>query len=214
MNLPYEHHPFDWNQIAREREQKKSLLKDFFENESVDYMNDIPRATHKFLYLYGHTNTGKLTLVKEVAQETFGNDWESKVYLRIDDGQRFPYKLHAHKVESSRKVILITNKRVHWLKWKELYPTTKTFFFEGAEVIPSTQGHVTIRYTEYFQQNKNNNIQMKSDIDQIIASFFQGHNLSEELSVELRSSIKNRLIEHWRNSVNLFQASEVTNVLV
>lgn len=211
---PQQEYTIDFNSFADTYDSKKELLKYFLQEDSVQYQDGVPVNSNRFLYLYGPVNSGKYTILKEVAKEVYGDNWEQQIYLRQDDGQRYPYKLHAHKVEYSRKIILLTDKTVHWRKWRELYPTTKAFRFEGAEVIPTTQGHVTIRYTEYFEQNKNNNIQMKSDIDQIIASFFQTHNLSEELSLQLRNSIKNRLIEHWRNSVNVFQASEVTNVLV
>jgi hypothetical protein len=198
MNLPDEHHPFDWNQIAREREQKKSLLKDFFENESVDYMNDIPRATHKFLYLYGDTNTGKLTFVKEVAQETFGNDWESKVYLRIDDGQRFPYKLHAHKVESSRKVILITNKRVHWLKWKELYPATQTYVFEGQELTPSPNGSLLIQYDRYRTSRETASNDFKRSIETVLQEYVVQGKVTDDIKTQIHRKIKDLFCEFLR----------------
>lgn len=195
MTLPDEQNPFEWNHAASERQQKKLILKDFFENESLEYINDISRATHKFLYLYGDTNTGKLTLLKEVAQEIFGNDWESDVYLRIDDGQRFPYKLHAHKVESSRKVILLTNKRAHWLKWRELYPTTKTFLFEGEELTPSPNGSLLIDYNRYRVGRENVSTNFKRSLETLLE---QQEGLSEALKKQLHGKIKELFCDFLR----------------
>ena len=207
--IPDEQYAIEFNSYADNYDNKKEILKHFLQEDTIDYQDGI--NSNKFLYLYGPANTGKLAILKEVALEIFGDQWERRIYLRQDDGQRYPYKLHAHKVEYSRKVILLTDKRAHWRKWRELYPTTKTFRFEGAEVIPNT--NITIRWTDYFTQNTTNNLVFKTEIDTMISSFFQEHNLSETLSNQLRNTIKNRIIEHYRSNLELLQSSEVSNAL-
>lgn len=209
--VPDEQYPIDIQAGADEREQKKELLKQFFEQENIQYEDGIPVNYSKFLYLFGEQNTGKLALVKEVAQELYGNQWESKIYIRVDDGQRYPYKLHAHKVESSRKVLLLTHKRCHWQKWKELYPSSKTFIFEGIEVIPNSQGLMTIRYGDFSQQFRATNTQFRNDLHQTVRHFFEQHNLSSTLA----DSLCQRFVEHIRsnniNTLNAMTSAEVSN---
>jgi DNA polymerase III delta prime subunit len=124
----------NFHSIASTTEEKKDVLMNFFRIQQTTF--DGFTNSHKFLFLYGEENTGKLTLIKEVAQEVFGENWESCFYIREDKGQRYPYKLHAHKVESSRKVIIITNTREQWLKWHEMYPHTQAFWFRGIYIPP------------------------------------------------------------------------------
>jgi len=95
--------------------EKREFLSRFLCTHSTEYI------ANKFLYIYGEKNSGKQYYVEEVAAQVFGDDWKSKVYLRIDDGQKYPYKLHAHKVESSVKIICISNSIEHYTKWKALY---------------------------------------------------------------------------------------------
>ena len=210
-SLPDDQCPINIQAVASNRDEKRDLLKQFFEQENLQYEDGVPVNYSKFLYLFGEQNTGKQTLVKEIAQELYGNQWESKVYIRVDDGQRYPYKLHAHKVESSRKVLLLTHKRCHWQKWKELYPTTRTYSFEGSEITPNSHGHLTIRYEQLFQQLRENNLTLRNELHQTVCDFFNEHNLSPTQADALRS----RFVEHFRrntiNTLNAITSAEVVH---
>lgn len=209
--IPDQEYPITIQATASTRDEKKMLMKHFFETDEVENEEGILVNRSKFLYLFGEKNTGKLTIIKETAQEVYGNDWESKIYIRVDEGQRYPYKLHAHKVESSRKVIFLTNKRCHWQKWRDLYPSTKTFLFEGVELIPNSQGLLTIRYNDFFQHLRNNNVEIRNQINQVVFDFFIEQNLSESLA----SSLTNRFTEVWRTrniqTLTAIQNAEVPN---
>lgn len=173
--------PFHVDCIAESREQKESMLRDFFMNDIFEEVDGVPRNRNKFLYLFGDENTGKLQILKQIAEEVFGSQWESKLYLRIDEGQKFPYKLHAHKVESSRKVVFVTKSRVTWNKWKDLYPALKTYQFMGAEINQSNDGIVQIRYTEYVLKRMRRQQKFKEDIKLL----FQNENTHNTLLMKV-----------------------------
>ena len=165
----------EFNWTAENPEEKETQLTNFFQNNEVEYMeNGIPRFRNKFLFLYGEDNTGKLTFLNRVAQNVIGDNWESKVYIRKDEGQRFPYKLHAHKVENSVKIIFVTSSRVHWHKWKELYPITKAMEFRGAEIQNNLDANgfaiYTIGSNELIQNRRNTREQELQHIEEIVRS--------------------------------------------
>ena len=164
----------EFNYRAENAHDKEQVLTSFFENNDVDHMeNGIPRFRNKFLFLYGENDTGKLTFLNKVAQAVLGDEWESKVYIRLDGGQKFPYKLHAHKVESSVKIIFITNTKIHWHKWRELYPMTKAMEFRGAEfennLDPGGAIIYRIGWNRFDQNRRNTREQELRDIETIVA---------------------------------------------
>ena len=166
----------DFNYTAENYNDKESVLTSFFENNELDHMeNGIPRFRNKFLFLYGDDNTGKLTFLNRVAENVLGNNWESKVYIRKDEGQKFPYKLHAHKIESSVKIIFVTNSKKHWQKWRELYPTTKAMEFRGAEFQNDADGNgiaiYRIGWNIFDQNRKNTREQELQDLEMIVTSY-------------------------------------------
>jgi hypothetical protein len=133
----------------------------------------MPRFRNKFLFLYGEDDTGKLTFLSKVAKTLHGDEWESKVYIRKDEGQKFPYKLHAHKVESSVKIIFITNTKTHWHKWRELYPMTKAMEFRGAEfennLDPGGGIIYRIGWARFNENRRSTRDQELQDIETIVA---------------------------------------------
>ena len=166
----------EFNYRAENADDKEQVLTTFFENNEVDHMeNGMPRFRNKFLFLYGEEDTGKLTFLNKVAQTVLGEQWESKVYIRKDEGQKFPYKLHAHKVESSVKIIFITNTKTHWHKWRELYPMTKAMEFRGAEIENNldTNGVAIYRigWARFDQNRKNTREQELQDLEMIVTSY-------------------------------------------
>jgi hypothetical protein len=208
--IPDEQQPIHFTSGADTRDLKKELLKQFFEQENIQYEDGVYRNYSKFLYLYGGPQTGKLSLLKQVAEEVFGHHWETKIYLRVDDGQRYPYKLHAHKVESSKKVVLVTDKRVHWRKWHELYPTTQTFFFEGAEVETRPHGQMTIQYIDFFQHYRTLRTDFQNNLQNRIHTFFQANNLPSDLAGALYNQIKQEEIDFFPRVLHALDAAEIT----
>jgi len=158
----------EFNYRAENADDKEQVLTSFFENNEVEHMeNGMPRFRNKFLFLYGEDDTGKLTFLSKVAKTVLGDEWESKVYIRKDEGQKFPYKLHAHKVESSVKIIFITNTKTHWHKWRELYPMTKAMEFRGAEFENNLDpGGGWARFNENRRSTRDQELQ---DIETIVA---------------------------------------------
>jgi hypothetical protein len=70
----------------------------------------------------------------------FGDNWKRHVYIRIDDGQQYPYKLHGDKVAISDKVIFISRGYEHARKWLELYRNSQIVrFIERHEELPLRQ---------------------------------------------------------------------------
>lgn len=157
-------------------EQKRIFLKNFFTNNTIKYdTNNIPYISNKFLYLYGEKNSGKQYYIEEVAKQVFGDDWKSKVYLRIDDGQKYPYKLHAHKVESSVKVVLISNKIDNFIKWKALYHNTLLIHFvndnseDGFETNEKNEAIYKITLTKWHEYNMASLIEFRKKIKDVTA---------------------------------------------
>ena len=206
--------PFHADSYAHTTESKKEILKHFLQSENIQYEDDVPVNRSKFLYLYGAKNTGKYTLLKEMAQEVFGPQWEQRMYIRLDEGQRFPYKLHAHKVESSRKVIFVTEKQDHWGKWKELYPASLTFQFEGAEITPTPQGHVTIDWPVFMSRFTPRSTEAQNTVRTRIQTFFIQHSLPAELANGLVSQITEELKNYRRDIFWSVTSSEIAHTSV
>ncbi len=200
---------FESNRNASTREEKEEILREFLTSDSIYIDEGVPVNQNKFLYLYGEENTGKLTILKQVAKDVFGDNWESKIYLRIDEGQRYPYKLHAHKVESSRKVIFVTNSRISWGKWKELYPMLRTFTFFGIEHQQTQDGLVTVRYSDYFTENRNRKERFKADILNIFKDACEIMNLPENSLFPLQEKLMDRIRRDWSDQLANFTHSEV-----
>jgi hypothetical protein len=197
-----ENAPFVDDRAADSTEQKENLLREFLEHDYFEEVNGVQINLNKFLYLYGEENTGQLSILKTVAKDVYGDNWESKIYLREDNGQRYPYKLHAHKVESSRRVIFITHSKLSWAKWKELYPKMRTFRFLGAEVVPNSNGRVTIYYPDFFRENQTRKEEFVKDIKEIIKDVCESLNVSENA----QSILKEKLIYRIRNDFVMQQA--------
>ena len=204
--------PFHADVRCDTTESKKELLKQFLVAEDIQYEDGIPVNRAKFLYLYGAHNTGKYTLLKEIAQEVFGSQWEQRMYIRLDEGQKFPYKLHAHKVESSQKIVLVTDKQDYWLKWKDLYPASKTFHFEGAEITPTPQGHVTIDWPVFMSHHMPRLTTFQTTTKQTVQTFFIRHSLPAELANELVSQITTETKNYGRDLFNILTSSEISHV--
>ncbi len=204
-----ENAPFESNLMVDTTETKTEVLRDFFQNDWFEEMDGVQINRNKFLYLYGEQNTGQLSILKKVAQEVFGDRWESKVYLRMDEGQRYPYKLHAHKVESSKRVVFITHSRLTWAKWKELYPGLRTFTFVGAEVQPDTSGIVRIRYSDHFSRNQQRKEDFARDIQQILTDTCQSMNVPEDVLRVLKEKLMQRIRNDWVMQHHIFMHSEV-----
>ena len=96
---------------------------------------------YNFLFLYGERDTGTISIVESVAQEVFGENWKRHVYLRIDDGQQYPYKLHGNKVATSDKVIFISTEDRHLRKWLDMYHASRCVRFMGVhgDLLPLRQ---------------------------------------------------------------------------
>lgn len=214
QNEAEENAPFIHDTWAENQEQKLDALREFLVNDNIRNNDDGATVNYnKFLYLYGARNTGKLALLQQVAQEVYGDRWESKIYLREDMGQRYPYKLHAHKVESSKRVIFVTSSRITWAKWKEMYPTMRTFQFIGVEHEPSTDGLVRIVYSEYFQKNQRRKEELKREMKDMIKEICQNLNLSDEVETVFQERILGRLRQDWSIQQSDFTSSENVEVI-
>jgi hypothetical protein len=155
-------------------ESKREFLKEFFNTNIIKYdTNNIPYISNKFLYLYGDKNTGKQYYIEEVAKQVFGDNWKSKIYLRIDEGQKYPYKLHAHKIESSIKVILISNTMDNFIKWKALYSNTLLTQFindhneEGFETTENNEAIYKITLAKWHEYNMKSLLEFRDKIREI-----------------------------------------------
>ena len=126
-------------------EEKRAFLT-YFMNDRAPA--DMPRADaiqFNFLFLYGDRDTGTLPIVESVAREVFGDNWKRHVYIRIDDGQQYPYKLHGDKVAISDKVIFISRGSEHARKWLELYRNSRIVrFMERHEELTLRQRILTM----------------------------------------------------------------------
>lgn len=163
-------------------ETKIAYLSEFFTHPSSTdgFVN-----SNKFLFLYGNENTGVLPILKLAVQQVFGDAWESSVYLREDKGQKFPYKLHAHKVESSRKVIFVSKNTEHWEKWKSLYPHSKTYQFTEMYISPEQQiANNLPREVRHFDFDS-----LKVKLRETIDEYSSRHHLSNFQSVELKGKV-------------------------
>jgi len=139
-----------------------------------EFLNDfLKRVDNKFLYLYGDKNTGKQFYLEDIAKEVFADKWKSVIYIRMDEGQKFPYKLHAHKVESSGKVILISNSIDNYNKWKEFYPTTIIVKFindnleDGLESTENNEAIYKITLTKWKELNQQTLLDYRNSIYEI-----------------------------------------------
>jgi hypothetical protein len=154
-----------WYWQPQSLQTKEEALKTFLEMPPQQEMvNGIPMNTSKFLYLYGKQSTGKLFLLKKLAKEKFGQNWENTIYLRVDEGKKYPYKLHAHKVESSSKVILVTDSLEHYTKWKELYPATRAIEFLGEEHLVPEQGTCRVRISQFEEMRNDRNSHIRKEL--------------------------------------------------
>ena len=151
--------------ICKTTAEKREYLINFMRNSSI-ITTDQGYFCSKFLYLYGVTGTGKLELTKNIAREVFGNDWESKIYLRIDEGQKFPYKLHGTKVSNSKKVIFITNTSNYLEKWIELYSSTKCVEFRGCELMyRAPRTIMQIKWEDYTDKSTKLQLMINTKLD-------------------------------------------------
>lgn len=177
-------------------ETKREFLKGFFNTNIINYdTNNIPYVSNKFLYLYGEKNSGKQYYIEEVAKQVFGDDWKSKVYLRIDDGQKYPYKLHAHKVESSVKVILISNSTDNFIKWKALYSNSLLVHFvndnseEGFEITENNEAIYKITLVKWHEYNMASLLEFRKKIKDITLNYpeikDEIYNVAQELIREM-----------------------------
>ena len=112
-------------------EEKRGFLRNFMSDRAPQEMSRVDAIRHNFLFLYGERDTGTISIVESVAQEVFGDNWKRHVYLRIDDGQQYPYKLHGSKVAISDKVIFISTEDRHLRKWLDMYHASRRVRFEG-----------------------------------------------------------------------------------
>ena len=153
--------------ICKTTAEKREYLINFMRNSSI-ITTDQGYFCSKFLYLYGVTGTGKLELTKNIAREVFGNDWESKIYLRIDEGQKFPYKLHGTKVSNSKKVIFITNTSNYLEKWIELYSSTKCVEFRGCELMyRAPRTIMQIKWEDYTDKSTKLQLMINTKLDML-----------------------------------------------
>jgi hypothetical protein len=141
--------------------------------------------SNKILFLYGEENTGVMPILKLALQQVFGENWESNVYLREDKGQKFPYKLHAHKVESSRKVLFVSKSREHLIKWNSLYPHSKTCQFRDIYISPEQQVPGNLPTA---MRNFNIDI-LKQNLKNTLDDFCNQYRLSNSQSIELKGKV-------------------------
>lgn len=122
-------------------EEKRGFLRDFMTTRAPPDMPRVETIRHNFLFLYGERDSGTISIVESVAQEVFGENWKRHVYLRIDDGQQYPYKLHGNKVATSDKVIFISTEDRHLRKWLDMYRASRVCRFTGVhgDLLPLRQ---------------------------------------------------------------------------
>ena len=165
-------------------EAKREFLNHFFKN-----------SENKFLYLYGDKNTGKQYYIEDVAKEIFDDGWKSYIYIRIDEGQKFPYKLHAHKVESSVKVILISNSTDNFIKWKALYSNSLLVHFvndnseEGFEITENNEAIYKITLVKWHEYNMASLLEFRKKIKDVTLNYpeikDEIYNVAQELIREM-----------------------------
>jgi hypothetical protein len=114
---------------------KEAFLRNFMTDRAPPEMPRVEAIRHNFLFLYGERDTGTISIVESVAQDVFGENWKRNVYLRIDDGQQYPYKLHGNKVATSDKVIFISTEDRHLRKWLEMYRASRCVRFVEPNVV-------------------------------------------------------------------------------
>jgi len=110
-------------------DEKRGYLRNFMIDRAPPDVSRADSIRYNFLFLYGERDTGTTVIVESVAREMFGDNWKRHVYLRIDDGQQYPYKLHGDKVATSDKVIFISRGDQHVRKWLELYRDSQIIRF-------------------------------------------------------------------------------------
>ncbi len=167
---------------------KEQLLQDFL--TTVPSPDGIVNS-RKFLFLFGDESAGVLPILKQVAQTVFGDEWESRIYLRDDKGQKFPYKLHAHKVESSRKVIFVSQSTTHLDKWKSMYPHSLVYEFRGIYISPQMQTRENLPPNMRHLDLDTFKDTLKNSID----SFCVEKNLSQTIANELKGRVLARVNE-------------------
>jgi hypothetical protein len=116
-------------------EGKRAFLHEFMTARAPLEMPRVEAIRYNFLFLYGERDTGTISIVESVAQEVFGENWKRHVYLRIDDGQQYPYKLHGNKVATSDKVIFISTEDRHLRKWLDMYHASRCVRFMEPNVV-------------------------------------------------------------------------------
>lgn len=116
-------------QVIGNSENKRNFLYDFMNARAPAEMPRADAIRFNFLFLYGERDTGTIPIVESVAQVVFGNNWKRHVYIRIDDGQQYPYKLHGDKVATTDKVIFISRDNRHLGKWREMYHASQIVRF-------------------------------------------------------------------------------------
>ena len=127
--------------ICSTSEMKRAFLHDFMTIRAPPDMPRVDAIQYNFLFLYGERDTGTISIAESVAQEVFGDNWKRHVYIRIDDGQQYPYKLHGNKVATSDKVIFISTGDRHLGKWMYMYRDSRVARFTEphGEVLPLRQ---------------------------------------------------------------------------
>lgn len=127
-------------------EMKRAFLHDFMTIRAPPDMPRVDAIQYNFLFLYGERDTGTIPIVESVAQEVFGDNWKRHVYVRIDDGQQYPYKLHGNKVATSDKVIFISTEDRHLGKWMYMYRASRRarFVEPHGELLPLRQRLLTM----------------------------------------------------------------------
>ena len=128
-------------ETIHDSDQKRAFLYDFMTARAPLEMPRVEAIRFNFLFLYGERDTGTISIVESVAQEVFGENWKRHVYLRIDDGQQYPYKLHGNKIATSDKVIFISTEDRHLRKWLDMYHASRCVQFTGVygDLLPLRQ---------------------------------------------------------------------------
>jgi hypothetical protein len=130
----------DYELTIGNSDEKRDFLHRFMRDRAPPDTPRVDTVRYNFLFLYGERDTGTTTIVESVAREVFGEDWKRHVYIRIDDGQQYPYKLHGDKVATSDKVIFISRDNRHLRKWIELYRESQIVrFVDRHEELPLRQ---------------------------------------------------------------------------
>ena len=179
--------------------EKREYILNFMRNSSI-VTTEQGYFCSKFLYLFGVTGTGKRELTKSIARELFGNDWESKIYLRIDEGQKFPYKLHGTKVSTSKKVIFITNTTKYLSKWIELYSSTKCVEFRGCEIYRAPRTIMQIKWEDYTNKSTKLQVMINTKLDALKQDLVK----SKKIDTDTEKVINERLLELNKTMTTLF----------